>query len=99
MIDCRSDNRVGVGADGRYTIVVSAAEDRPPSARPECGVTWLAWARGPIYRHMVPDPSFAQAIQNVPEPGAELATMGDYYPQGEYLAGPSEFKPKGCRRG
>jgi hypothetical protein len=39
-----------------------------------------------------------QAIQNVPAPGAEQDTMGDYYPSGEYLAGPSEFKAKGCRR-
>jgi hypothetical protein len=102
VIDCRSDDRVAVGPDGRYTIVVSTAEDRPASARAECGVTWLAW--GPqtqgllIYRHMLPDPSFAQAIQNVPQPGAEAVTMGDYYPNAEYLAGPGEFKASGCRR-
>jgi hypothetical protein len=103
VIDCRSDDRVTVGPDGRYTIVVSTADKRPASARTECGVTWLPW--GPqtqgllIYRHMLPDPSFAQAIQNVPQPGAELDTMGDYYPSGEYLAGPGDFKAKGCRRG
>jgi hypothetical protein len=103
VIDCRSDDRVTVGADGRYTIVVSTAANRPASARPECGVTWLPW--GPqtqgllIYRHMLPDPSFAEAIQNVPAPGAERATMGDYYPRGEYLRGPQDFKAKGCRRG
>jgi hypothetical protein len=103
VIDCRSDDRVVVGRDGRYTIVVSTAENRPLSARPECGVTWLPW--GPqtqgllIYRHMLADPSFAQAIQNVPEPGSEREVMGDYYPSGEYLAGPRDFKAKGCRRG
>ena len=103
VIDCRSDDRVTVGADGRYTIVVSTAANRPASARPECGVTWLPW--GPqtqgllIYRHMLPDPSFAEAIQNVPAPGAERTTMGDYYPRGEYLGGPQDFKAKGCRRG
>jgi hypothetical protein len=103
VIDCRSDDRVTVGPDGRYTIVVSTAEKRPASARPECGVTWLPW--GPqtqglvIYRHMLPDPSFAQAIQNVPEPGAESKTMGDYYPSGEYLTDPGYFKARGCRRG
>jgi hypothetical protein len=82
---------------------VSTPEDRPASAWPECGVTWLAWdpqTQGLlIYRHMLPDLSFAQAIQNVPEPGAELAVMGDYYPRGEYLADRGEFRAKGCRRG
>jgi hypothetical protein len=103
VIDCRSDDRVSVGPDGRYTIVVSTAENRPAGARPECGVTWLAW--GPqtqgllIYRHMLSDPSFGEAIQNVPQPGAESDTMRDYYPSGEYLADPSDFKAKGCRRG
>ena len=31
--------------------------------------------------------------------GAERDTMGDYYPHGEYLAGPGYFKTKGCGRG
>ena len=59
-------------------------------------MTWLAW--GPqtqgllIYRHMLPDPSFAQAIQHVAAPGAEQDTMGDYYPQSEYLARAADFK-------
>jgi hypothetical protein len=103
VIDCRSDDRVIVGPDGRYTIVVSTADKRPASARPECGVTWLPW--GPqtqglvIYRHMLPDPSFAQAIQNVPQPGAESDTMDDYYPRGEYLTDPGYFKARGCQRG
>jgi hypothetical protein len=52
-----------------------------------------------IYRHMLPDPSFAQAIQNVPQPGAERDTMGDYYPRGEYLTDPGYFKARGCQRG
>jgi hypothetical protein len=103
VIDCRADDRVVVGPDGRYTIVVSTAEQRPANARPECGVTWLPW--GPqtqgllIYRHMLADPSFAQAIQNVPQPGAELDTMGDYYPSGEYLAGPGDFETASCPQG
>jgi hypothetical protein len=40
-----------------------------------------------------------QAIQNAPEPGTELATMGDYHPNGEYLASPGDFEAWGCRRG
>jgi hypothetical protein len=103
VIECRADDGVVVAADGRYTIVVSTAADRPASARAECGVTWLPW--GPqtqglvIYRHMLPDPSFAEAIQNVPHPGAEREVMGDYYPRGQYLGEPGEFKAKSCRRG
>jgi hypothetical protein len=103
VIDCAADDRVRVGRRGRYTVVVSTREQRPANARPRCGVTWIEWGSQPqgllIYRHMLPDPSFAQAIQNVPAPGAELATMGDYYPRGEYLRGPRDFKAKGCRRG
>jgi len=104
--DAGRDQKGGVPLpkpDGGYTIVVSTAEQRPANARPECGVTWLPW--GPqtqgllIYRHMLADPSFAQAIQNVPQPGAELDTMGDYYPSGEYLAGPGDFGTTACPRG
>ena len=43
VIDCRSDDRVTVGADGFYTIVVSTAEQRPANATADCGVSWLPW--------------------------------------------------------
>jgi hypothetical protein len=95
VIDCAADDRVAVGPDGRYTIVVSSAEQRP-----DCAVSWIEW--GPqtqgllIYRHMLPDPSFAEAIQNVPAPGAELATMGDYFPRGSYLPDADAFEARGC---
>jgi hypothetical protein len=100
VIECRSDDRVAIDADGRYTIVVSAADRRPANARPECGVTWLPW--GPathgllIYRHMLAARSFANAIQRVPEPGLELQTLGEYYPHGEYVADATAFEARGC---
>ena len=37
-----------------------------------------------IYRHMLPDPSFTQAIQNVSY-GQERTQMGAYYPTGRYF--------------
>ncbi len=101
VIDCLADDRVEVGKNGRYTIVVSTADHRPRNARPECGVTWLPW--GPttqgllIYRHMLADPGFAQAIQRIPEPGLERETMGAYYPRGEYLEDERDFERRGCR--
>ena len=48
---------------------------------------------------MLPDPSFAQAIQHVPAPGAERDALCDYYPRGQYLAAARDFKAKGCPRG
>jgi hypothetical protein len=100
VVDCRNDDRIAVGADGRYTVVVSTAENRPANATAECGVTWIAW--GPaihgllIYRHMLADPTFANAIQNVAEPGREQSVMGEYYPAAEYVAGKEDFEARGC---
>src|SRR5919106_1564601 len=100
VIDCAADHRVPEGPDGRYTVVVSTAEQRPANAGPECGVTWIEWGPQPqgllIYRHMLPEPGFAEAIQNVPAPGAERAVMGEYYPEGEYLQDRAAFEARGC---
>jgi hypothetical protein len=100
VIDCAADHHVPVGPDGRFTVVVSTAEQRPANARPECGVTWIDWGPQPqglmIYRHMLAEPGFAEAIQNVPAPGAERAVMGDYYPEGEYLPDRAAFEARGC---
>jgi hypothetical protein len=88
-------------------------EDRPRNATGRCGVQWLPWSpQGDgvpapdtkptaallIIRNMLPDPSFAQAIQNVPAPGLPVdvqATMGDYAPT---IASQSraEFEARGC---
>ena len=102
VISCRSDDHVAVGPRGFYKIVVSTAEQRPRNARRRCGVTWLPW--GPqtqgllIYRHMLPDPSFSQAIQNVGKPGEEREVMGGYYPRSRYLETAADFERRGCRR-
>ena len=82
-----------------YTIVVSRAANRPANARAECGVAWLP--AGPldrsvmIYRHMLPSPDFAEAIQNL-ELGDERAGLGEYYPVGEYLGAAADFEARGC---
>jgi hypothetical protein len=100
VIDCLRDDRIPVGADGRFTVVVSTVEQRPANARAECGVGWIEWGPQPqglvIYRHMLAVPEFAEAIQNVPAPGAERAVMGEYYPEGEYLPDRAAFEARGC---
>jgi hypothetical protein len=100
FIACRTDDQSALGPDGFLTYVVSTPAERPANATAACGVTWLPW--GPsqesvlIYRHMLPDPSFAQAIQRVPARGQEKATMGDYTPESRYYADKAAFEKLGC---
>ena len=82
--------------------------DRPGNARAECGMTWLDWgeagdgAGNPDYgllimRNMLVSKDFAQAIQNVPRPGAEAQTMGPYLPQAIY-ASKAAIEARGCAK-
>lgn len=85
--DCAGDFETVLGSDGYYTYVISLPRDRPDNATPEDGITWLPRGRPGVdvaltLRNMLPGPGFAQAIQNVEDPGTEAAIMGEYYPQG-----------------
>ena len=78
-----------VDASGNYTLVVSQPASWPVAAQNRCrSASWIPW--GPqtdgvmIYRHMLPEASFAQALQNVSY-GQEQAQMGAYYPTGRYF--------------
>jgi hypothetical protein len=104
--DCLADRQVPIDAERRYVIAVSRAENRPSNARPECGYGWLDWGeRGDgagrsdygllIMRNMLVSPDFAQAIQRVPMPGAEAATMGPYFPRSGYITREA-FEARGC---
>jgi hypothetical protein len=99
-IGCRRDDQVSVDRRGNYTIVVSQPADWPAAARKRCRTaSWIPW--GPqtggvmIYRHMLPDASFSQAIQNVSY-GAEQTQMGAYYPAGRYFADWHAVAKSGC---
>jgi hypothetical protein len=102
FIACRTDDQTTVGRDGFANYVVSTPSERPANARAACGVTWIPW--GPqaggvlIYRNMLPNPTFAQAIQRVPEQGKERAVMGDYFPRSRYYAGRAAFEKLGCKQ-
>lgn len=85
---CRFDQHVALDADGYFTVAVSDAADRPQSAVDEEGITWLPWGPFPdgllLYRQMLANPQFQQAIENVPR-GTPLAdVMGDFAPQVTY---------------
>jgi hypothetical protein len=88
-VGCRRDDQVATDADGDFTVVVSQPGDWPDAARAACpAASWIPWGPQPqgvmIYRHMLPDPSFAEAIQNVAY-GSEPQQMGTYYPAGGYF--------------
>ncbi|MFA9271611.1 MAG: hypothetical protein ACEQSX_12785 [Baekduiaceae bacterium] len=109
---CTYDEDLPTDRNGSYTIVMSTPEDRPSNAQKRCGVAWLNWGEGDglpapytkptsallIVRNLIPDPSFAQAVQNVPAPGLPAdvaATLGPYEPTLEYQS-PAQFQRAGC---
>jgi hypothetical protein len=89
VTNCAADYQLKPDAQGYYTVVASAAKDRPANATDAKGVSWLA--NSPILastrhmlivRNMLPN-GFDQAVQNVPvdsTPQAAEAVMQDYYP-------------------
>ena len=108
VADCLYDEQVPRDAEGRYTVVVSRAEDRPQNATPECGVAWLDWGPGDgvdrpeyglvIVRHMLPSPGYGTTIANVAAPGEEAAVLGEVLPQATYET-PETFDERGCAGG
>lgn len=90
VLACQADYHAALKG-GYYTYVVSDPDERPANATAANGVTWLPWggtmASGQvIYRNMLPAPSFAQAVQNVPEGASPQPLMGAYFPQAVYCA-------------
>jgi hypothetical protein len=89
FVACVHDAQVPLDALGYFTLVVSDPEDRPANAIPENGMIWLPWGgiypdSLLIYRHMLPNPGFAEAIQNVPYGTPQEDVMGEYYPRAAY---------------
>jgi hypothetical protein len=89
-VACLRDDQVAVRG-GDYTIVVAPPGDWPAAAQQRCrdAASWIPWGPQPqgvlLYRQMLPDAAFSQAIQNVAY-GSEAAQMGAYYPAGRYFA-------------
>jgi hypothetical protein len=95
--DCVHDEKVPVGPDGYFTIVLSRAADRPRNAIPQCGIAWLPMADDGDgaadadvtvlqLRHMLGTGTFKYAVQNVGKPGDEAKDMGEYFPRGRYIS-------------
>ncbi|MGV9857586.1 hypothetical protein ACWDTD_02920 [Gordonia sp. NPDC003425] len=101
-VACVPDHEVPLGAGRTFTLVISAPQDRPVNATAACGVAWLPMSNGLgtvlIMRNMLADPSFAQSIAHA-SLNHEQATMGSYYPRGQYLSDAAAFDRLGCHAG
>lgn len=88
-VACLHDAQVPLDAQGYFTIVVSDPAERPATVDTVPGLAWLPWgAAYPdsviIYRHMLPSPHYAQAIQNVPYGTPAVEVMGEDLPRVRY---------------
>ncbi|AXQ28449.1 hypothetical protein D0B54_07030 [Solimonas sp. K1W22B-7] len=88
-VDCLSDYEVPVDAQGYFTLVVSDPAQRPSNATDAKAIAWLPWGSVYpdsvlIYRHMLPSPHFAQAVQNIPYGTPPVEVMGEYLPKVAY---------------
>ncbi|MEW2509290.1 hypothetical protein [Streptomyces sp. NPDC046870] len=101
---CAGDFQTAVGKDGRYTYVVSTAQDRPANAKTTNGVTWIDW--GPtdvtsvlLLRNMLPARDFHNAVQDTRKGENPAPVMGAYYPEITYCTKESFTKngPATCR--
>lgn len=85
-VGCLHDAQVPRDRNGYFTVVVSDPDQRPVNAIEQNGITWLPWGAIYydsvfIYRHMLPSPHFAQAIQNIPYGTPVEDVMGEYAPR------------------
>ena len=81
-VACMPDQAIRLDRDGYFTVVISDPAHKPRNLlRTD---NWLPAGPYPdsfvLYRQMLPDPSFAQAVQFAPSAADAPRTMGDYYP-------------------
>lgn len=85
---CRIDAQTPLDADGFFTVAVSDAADRPTQAIDANAITWLPWGPFPdgllLYRQMLANPNFAEAINNVPNGVALESIMAEFAPEVTY---------------
>ena len=86
--DCSFDRQTPLDADGYFTVAISDTTERPVAATAANGITWLPWGAYPdgvlLYRQMLVDDNFKQAIKDVPNGTPLKDIMGDYAPQTTY---------------
>jgi len=101
---CILDHEAPVDADGYYTIVVSTVADRPTTADPTHGVTWIDW--GPYldgqltWRLFLKESPLLQELAAAIHSGHSSPRIGPYIPSFTYCSAKT-FEGGGwaaCRR-
>jgi hypothetical protein len=81
-VACTPDQGMHIDSQGYFTVVISDPAHKPGNLLPTDN--WLPAGPYPdtfvLYRQMLPDPSFAEAIAFAPSAAAAPQTMGAYYP-------------------
>jgi len=109
-VDCVTDENVRAVIDpqGRYSVVVSRATDRPANATEKCGVAWMEYGNGDgipggsqdfgavINRHTLVNPKFEHSWFNVRKVRGEAEAMGPYLPQVINMHDKARFEALGC---
>jgi hypothetical protein len=109
-VDCVTDENVRPILDpqGRYSVVVSRAPDRPSNAIEKCGVTWMEYGNGDgvpggskdfgavINRHTLVNPKFQNSWFNVKKVRGEVEALGPYLPHVINLHDKARFEALGC---
>lgn len=89
FVECTFDTEAVVDEQGYATFVVADPEDRPANATRAEGINFLRWPGAYydglfIYRHMLPTPGFAEAVQNQKVAVPITNQMGAYGPVARY---------------
>ena len=81
-VACTPDQSMHLDSEGYFTVVISDPADKPSNLLPTDN--WLPAGPYPdifvLYRQMLPESSFSQAIAAAPSAAAAPQTMGAYYP-------------------
>lgn len=85
---CIYDSETPLDAQGYFTVAISDTADRPTTATAQYNIAWLPWGVYPdgvlLYRQLLANPGFAQAIANVPKDVDPSTVMGAYSTQSTY---------------
>lgn len=86
---CAADDETALDSNGFYTYVISTPADRPAATSATAGSSWLDWGSTDVpmvllLRHMVANPSFAEAATNVAPGEVATGVMKDFAPRGVY---------------